>query len=310
MSLNQPYWSTIVDLEEFLNPRRVKYFRWENPDRTIITQRGASVPDSFLYPSIKCNKVFLFELTEAKQAKDLFSPIEFYNLLYNCLEIVLANLDKRKDLSTWQWIKDREPDRNRYQYLVKSLFYLVCELNRTPWMLPGNLTNEALAAESVSEKLEDITMDLEHEIERLERDQAESVSEKLEDITMDLEHEIERLQRHQDESRMDPGPISQKFTVRMLALKHVYDGPEISNGSNAEQFAKAHGWAGGSLYNKYRIYLNVQSRVTAGRIDAYHNLVSDFENLIISGILSDESKQKAIRELAQLMENRKKLNKI
>ena len=121
MNLNQPYWSTIVDLEEFLNPRRVKLFRWENLDRKIITQRGASVPDSFLYPSIKCNKVFLYELTETKHAKDLFSPIEFYNLLYNCLEIILANLNNREELCTWQWIKDREPDRNRYQYLVKSL---------------------------------------------------------------------------------------------------------------------------------------------------------------------------------------------
>lgn len=299
MNLNQPYWSTIVDLEEFLNPRRVKLFRWENLDRKIITQRGASVPDSFLYPSIKCNKVFLYELTETKPAKDLFSPIEFFNLLYNCLEIILANLNNREELCTWQWIKDREPDRNRYQYLVKSLFYLVCELNRMPWMLPGNLTNEALAAEPVSERIEDITMDIGFEIKRLERDQAESRMDSKPTTIIKEDSKMPALKNQ----------VRKKGFTHEIVLYYIYENKYFGD-VEAKREAEIYSCHHGSLLSRYDKLKYEHDRTIGDRGQkAFDELAIAMENVINSRRLSAEGLSKASRELIALKNNRNNFQK-
>lgn len=273
MDLIIPRHIPVTDIDCFLNPAKIKLIKWNSPDKCILDPSGNMVPDWFLYPSLECNQVFLYQLAEERKNRGLYSPLEFLNSLYFIFEIILANLGKDhiKELQVFRWTYEIEPLRARRRFLMESIYYLLNELNRsTPLLGTVNSNSDKIVLDPVSEDI-------------------------LYGITVPLGLHLGNHYRPGSSSINDGKP-----SLTQLALIHQFNNSPITSIDQGDDIIFKYGLvnddgypqSGATLYKYYKQFL---SKATQTSVPRRHNhceqRLADLKSIRESGLLSAKGEE-------------------
>jgi hypothetical protein len=136
--MKRVYHTPVESLGEYLNNNEIKYKRKEISGSTFVSQIGETERPSLIYPNVLCNNHLNNLLTNTGYFKGLFDPLEFFNLLYEQLELVLENLESREaSLEVLLHFDNLTWDKRKLYLILGSLHYLSCHINNSSyWMLP------------------------------------------------------------------------------------------------------------------------------------------------------------------------------
>lgn len=127
------YYTPVYDLSGFLEPGSINYKLFVS-ERTLISGGGKSDFLKFTYPNAKINEHLYYLLTHKECFKGLFDPLEFFNLIYEQLELILNNLYSLDEVASYLYDGTKET-RSNY-FMLGCINYLICRLNKSDWMLP------------------------------------------------------------------------------------------------------------------------------------------------------------------------------
>jgi len=130
----------VYTLEEYLDPGKVWYKNIYYVGEKFF----------FRYPDIKCNKHFKYQLVDTVFFKGLFTPLEFLNILYEQLEVLLElfessnnkeNIDECEE-AIFEYFKNIFVNKRKTYFFLGSLHYLICNLNSPKRAIPLNYRNK------------------------------------------------------------------------------------------------------------------------------------------------------------------------
>lgn len=276
------------DLCYYFDPERDQKIEWGEPptEEELIElfeewPKGTSLGDvfphcklCFKYPIIEDN-VYLYRLlTESKDFKGLFDPLDYFNLLYEhliyCLENINKDVDKVVKHLVWTNVT-----RRKLHFLLFSLHYLIKGLN-------GSVTADRIWPEGVSllknEKLGSLNLGIIDEYQILEKEFGiETENTDLPNVRGVTEPLI------LSNGKIKEG-VPKRLTHPQIALIYLYEGKSINYG-NCSEIANNYGFfnpkSGEGLRQDYEFFRSEANRLSVPETKKkFKNKITLFESII------------------------------
>jgi hypothetical protein len=286
------------DIKYYLDPSMDQLMEWHQPlTKKELTELSEEWPIDtkiddvfphcrgyFKYPRIEDNIYLYRELTESKDFKGLFDPLDFFNLLYEQLKYCLdrVNIDTQLVIDHLEGLN---LVKRKLHFFLYSLHYLIKGLN-------GSVTADRHWPNGVytvnNEKLAAIHIEIISAYQSLEGElDIETENTDLPNVKMDWSTPINISAK------------TNSLKLRQVALIHVYKNNPITR-NNAQIIAKEFGFisrtSGEGLYHYYIFYTdNMERKGNPGTEIKLKNKIDLLEGII--DYLESNAKEWALAEL-------------
>jgi uncharacterized protein YeaC (DUF1315 family) len=291
------------DLGFYLDPKKVPHWTWyepatkkeltelftEWPHGTKLSDVFPHCKDCFTYPNLKDNIYLYRKLTESKEFKGLFDPLDYFNLLYQQLKYCLDNVNSDKKDIVIDHLTGLNLVKRKLHFFLYSLHYLINGLNGSP-------VDTADWPEGIwlvkNENLARMHLNIINEYKMLEKE-----------LLIDTGSEIIKNVRSEVITKLiGSSEIIQRLTQPQIALIYVYERKLITKG-NCSEIANKYGFfnstSGEGLRQDFEFYRSDANRHSVPTTKKkFNNKIILFES--ITGYLNDKAKEWAFDEIKLL----------
>jgi hypothetical protein len=286
------------DIKYYLDPDKNEKRTWsEPPTKEELTELFEQWPEGtkledvfphckvcFKYPRIADNIYLYRKLTESKNFRGLFDPLDFFNLLYEQLQFVLSNVftDPQEVIDHLERLN---LVKRKLHFLLYSMHYLIKGLN-------GSVTADRIWPDGIytikNNKLGGIHLEIIAAYQSLEKEL------EIETESTDLSND-----RSGSGSPLIPGGSLQRLKIKQIALIHIYEKKSISR-ENSSGIAEKYGYfsknSGEKLYQEYIFYSSNANRKAVPETKLMlRNKIELFESILEH--LEDKAKAWATDEI-------------